>query len=87
MIVSDNGSTRRSLSVVKRYGGRLLGLRIVDASDHRGRSHAVTSECDVQLERQSSSVIRMTSWEQDGSMRDECLSEDDLVSGSIELRD
>jgi GT2 family glycosyltransferase len=40
VVVSDNGSTDESLSVVQRYIDRVPGLRIIDASDRRGRSHA-----------------------------------------------
>jgi glycosyltransferase involved in cell wall biosynthesis len=39
LIVSDNGSTDRTLDVVRRYEGR-LPLRIVDAPDVRGPAHA-----------------------------------------------
>ena len=85
VIVSDNGSTDESLSVVKRYGGRLPGLRIVDASDHRGRSHArnvgvrcATGEAIVFCDQDD---VVGTGWIH--AMMN-ALSEDDLVSGSIE---
>jgi GT2 family glycosyltransferase len=40
VIVSDNGSTDRSLDVVRSFADRLPGLQIVDASDRRGQCHA-----------------------------------------------
>lgn len=40
VIVADNGSTDDTAEVVARYSERLPGLRIVDAADHRGASHA-----------------------------------------------
>jgi glycosyltransferase involved in cell wall biosynthesis len=40
VIVSDNGSTDGSMGIVKKYEGRLPHLRIVDASDRRGRGYA-----------------------------------------------
>jgi glycosyltransferase involved in cell wall biosynthesis len=40
VVVSDNGSTDRSMDVVRRYAGRLPGLRIVNASRRRNPSHA-----------------------------------------------
>lgn len=41
VIVADNGSTDRSLDIVREFAGRLPGLRIVDASDRRGSGHAL----------------------------------------------
>jgi len=41
VVVSDNGSTDASMEVVRRYAGRLPGLRIVDASSRRRQSHAL----------------------------------------------
>lgn len=40
VIVADNGSTDRSLDLVRSFADRLPGLRIVDASDRRGQCHA-----------------------------------------------
>ena len=40
VIVSDNGSTDESLTIVRRYQERIQNLRIVDSSDRRGASHA-----------------------------------------------
>jgi glycosyltransferase involved in cell wall biosynthesis len=40
LIVSDNGSTDKSLAIVDRYRERLPNLRIVDASDRQGQAHA-----------------------------------------------
>ena len=40
VIVSDNGSSDDSVRVVQRYGARLPNLRLVDASDRPGASHA-----------------------------------------------
>jgi len=40
VIVSDNGSTDGTSTIVRQYGGRLPNLRIVDASDRRGPAHA-----------------------------------------------
>lgn len=40
VVVADNGSTDGSMEVVARYRDRLPELRIVDASDRRGVSHA-----------------------------------------------
>jgi glycosyltransferase involved in cell wall biosynthesis len=40
VIVSDNGSTDRSLAIVEEYKTRVPNLRIVDASDRRGQAHA-----------------------------------------------
>jgi glycosyltransferase involved in cell wall biosynthesis len=40
IIVSDNGSTDKSLQVAERYNDRLANLRIVDASSRRGAAHA-----------------------------------------------
>lgn len=40
VIVSDNGSTDKSLAIVDQYRERLPTLRIVDASNRRGQAHA-----------------------------------------------
>lgn len=40
VIVSDNGSTDDSMDIVKKYEGRLPHLRVVDASERRGRGYA-----------------------------------------------
>lgn len=40
VIVSDNGSSDRSLEIVAQYKDRLPNLRVVDASKHRGAAHA-----------------------------------------------
>jgi glycosyltransferase involved in cell wall biosynthesis len=40
VIVSNNGSTDESLTIVERYKERLPNLRIVDASNRRGTSYA-----------------------------------------------
>jgi len=40
VIVSDNGSTDESRTVVERYNERLPELRVLDASDGRGAAHA-----------------------------------------------
>src|SRR3954469_4895815 len=39
VVVSDNGSTDRTLELVEAYRPSLPGLRIVDASDRRGLGH------------------------------------------------
>ena len=39
VVVSDNGSTDRSMEIAARYKDRLPHLRIVDASDQRGKSY------------------------------------------------
>jgi glycosyltransferase involved in cell wall biosynthesis len=41
VVVADNGSTDGSLEIAESYRTRLPHLTIVDASDHRGRMHAV----------------------------------------------
>ncbi len=41
VIVSDNGSTDESLTVIKQYKERLPNLRIVDASARRGQPYAL----------------------------------------------
>ena len=40
IIVADNGSTDESLAIVERYRARLPQLRVVDASERRGRAYA-----------------------------------------------
>ncbi len=40
VIISDNGSTDSTLSIVEKYQTRIPNLRIVDASDRKGASHA-----------------------------------------------
>ena len=40
IIVSDNGSTDDSVTIVEQYRKRLLNLRIVDSSDRKGAAHA-----------------------------------------------
>ncbi|KOP26094.1 glycosyl transferase family 2 [Hapalosiphon sp. MRB220] len=40
VIISDNGSTDSTLSIVEKYQMSLPNLQIVDASDRRGASHA-----------------------------------------------
>jgi len=40
LIVADNGSTDKTLEIVERYKSRLPNLRVVDASEQRGPSHA-----------------------------------------------
>jgi len=40
VIVADNGSTDGTAQVVESFQGRIPGLRIADASDRRGSSHA-----------------------------------------------
>lgn len=49
VIVSDNGSTDGSMEVVKKYAGRLPGLRIVDASGKRGQAYARNMGAKVAL--------------------------------------
>jgi GT2 family glycosyltransferase len=41
VVVADNGSTDGSREIVESYRARLPALTIVDASDRRGRAHAV----------------------------------------------
>jgi glycosyltransferase involved in cell wall biosynthesis len=41
VVVADNGSTDQSVTLIERYRKRLPHLRIVDASDRRGRPHAL----------------------------------------------
>ena len=40
VVVSDNGSSDKSVAVVEGYRERLPNLRIVDSSDQQGRAHA-----------------------------------------------
>ncbi len=40
VVVVDNGCTDESMEVVRRFGGRVPSLRIVDASRRRGLAHA-----------------------------------------------
>jgi len=40
VVVSDNGSSDKSVAVVEGYRERLPNLRIIDSSDRQGRSHA-----------------------------------------------
>jgi glycosyltransferase involved in cell wall biosynthesis len=40
IVLSDNGSTDKSLQVAERYTNRLPNLRIIDASSRRGAAHA-----------------------------------------------
>ncbi len=40
VIVADNGSTDKTRDVVRTYSGRLPGLRVIEASDAPGVSHA-----------------------------------------------
>ena len=40
VIISDNGSTDETLSIVEQYREQLPDLRIVDSSDRRGSAHA-----------------------------------------------
>lgn len=40
IIIADNGSTDGTLEIAKMYGSLYTNLRIVDASDRRGPSHA-----------------------------------------------
>ena len=40
VIISDNGSTDGTRKIVEQYIGKVPGLRIIDSSDRRGRSHA-----------------------------------------------
>jgi len=40
IIISDNGSTDETWTVVERYGGRLPNLRVIDSSDKCGAAHA-----------------------------------------------
>jgi glycosyltransferase involved in cell wall biosynthesis len=40
VIVSDNGSTDNTLSIVKEFSDRIFNLRIVDASGRKGVAHA-----------------------------------------------
>lgn len=40
VIIADNGSTDESMAIVEQYRQRIPLLRIVDASDKRGRAHA-----------------------------------------------
>lgn len=40
VIVSDNGSTDTTRSVVEAFGHRLPALRVIDSSDRRGAAHA-----------------------------------------------
>ena len=40
VIVSDNGSTDESVAIVEKYKEKLPNLRVLDASDKRGRAHA-----------------------------------------------
>ena len=40
VIISDNGSTDKTLAIIERYGNRLLNLHVVDSSDRRGAAHA-----------------------------------------------
>ncbi len=43
VVVADNGSTDDSLAIVESYRDRLPSLTIVDASDRRGRGHALNA--------------------------------------------
>ena len=40
VIVADNGSTDGSMAILEQYKQKLANLRLVDASDRRGRAHA-----------------------------------------------
>ena len=40
VIVSDNGSTDKSVVIVKQYRERMPNLRVVDSSERRGAAHA-----------------------------------------------
>lgn len=40
VIISDNGSTDETLSIIEQYREQLPDLRIVDSSDRRGSAHA-----------------------------------------------
>ena len=49
VIISDNGSTDETLDIVRKYVGKVPGLRIIDASDRRGRSHARNAGAEAGL--------------------------------------
>ncbi|WP_236849407.1 glycosyltransferase family 2 protein, partial [Chlorogloeopsis fritschii] len=40
VIISDNGSTDNSVSIVEQYQTRIPNLRIIDSSDRQGAGHA-----------------------------------------------
>lgn len=40
LIVADNGSTDKTVEIAEAYRGRIANLRVIDASDRRGASHA-----------------------------------------------
>ena len=40
VILSDNGSTDRSMDIARSYEGQIANLRLIDSSDQRGAAHA-----------------------------------------------
>lgn len=40
VVISDNGSTDETLTIVEKYKGHIPRLRVVDSSDYRGPAHA-----------------------------------------------
>ena len=51
VIISDNGSTDASRTIAERYLGKVPGLRMVDSSDRRGRSHARNAGAEAAVGR------------------------------------
>ncbi len=87
VIVSDNGSTDRSVVIIKQYQKKLPNLQIVDSSDLRGSAHArnvgarvatgtAIAFCDADDEVGSDWIAVMG----------KALSEYDFVAGCCELR-
>lgn len=87
VIISDNGSTDNSLTIVNSYKGLLPGLRIVDSSDKRRRAHAR----NVGVSAATGDVLLFL--DQDDEVdpgyivaMSEALTEHDFVAGRLETR-